>query len=46
MSGNAPDPETLAREYRSLRLVRRGESDWSPDVEPVLPHEAVCRGPF
>lgn len=27
MSGNAPDPETLARVYRSLRLIRRTEEE-------------------
>jgi pyruvate dehydrogenase E1 component alpha subunit len=27
MSGNTPDPETLARVYRSLRLIRRTEEE-------------------
>ena len=27
MSGNTPDPKTLARVYRSLRLIRRVEEE-------------------
>ncbi len=58
MSGNAPDPETLARVHRSLRLIRRGGTEKPLSVgrmgcapttcptTPALPHEAAFRGPF
>ena len=42
--GFYPNAATIAS--RAHSMVRPDQPEWTPDVEPTLPHEAAFRGPF